>query len=59
MSHPIHILSIQIDTKSLELLINHQINNIKFSFFTSNIKLSFLFCIYFLINAVWYLDTLE
>ena len=32
MSHSIHMLSIQIDTQSLELVICHQFNNIKYSF---------------------------
>ena len=35
------MLSIQIDTKDLELLIYHQFNNIKVSFFTSHMKSSF------------------
>ena len=38
------MLSIQIDTKSLELLIYHQFNNIKLSFFASHMKLSFPLC---------------
>ena len=37
-SHSIHMLSIQIDTKNLELIIYHQFNNIKLSFFASHIK---------------------
>ena len=41
MSHSIHILSIQIDTKRLELSIYHQFNNIKLSFFASPIFASF------------------
>ena len=51
-SHPINMLSIQIDTKSLELVINHQFNNIKLSFFASHMKSSFP-------DAVRLLDTLE
>ena len=43
-SQSIHMLSIQIDTKSLELVINHQINNIKLSFFASHMKRSFPLC---------------
>ena len=43
-SHPINMLSIQIDTKSLELLISHQSNNIKLSFFASPMKSSFPLC---------------
>ena len=46
------MLSIQIDTKGLELVIYHQFNNIKLSFFASHIKSS-------LIDAVRLLDTLE
>ena len=46
------MLSIQIDTKSLELVIYHQFNNIKLSFFASQMKAS-------LIDAVRLLDTLE
>ena len=38
------MLSIQIDTKSLELVIYHQFNNIKLSFFASHMKSSFPFC---------------
>ena len=30
-SHSIHMLSIQIDTKTVELVIHHQFNNIKLS----------------------------
>ena len=37
----IHMLSIQIDTKSLKFLIYYQFNNIKLSFFASHMKLSF------------------
>ena len=33
MSHSIHMLSIQIDDKSFELVIRHQVNSIKLSFF--------------------------
>ena len=32
------MLIIQIDTKSLELVIYHKFNNIKLSFFASNMK---------------------
>ena len=39
--HSIHMLSIQIDAKSLELIIYHQFNNIKLSFFAIRMKLSF------------------
>ena len=35
------MLSIQIDTKSFELVIYHQFNNIKLSFFASHMKSSF------------------
>ena len=42
------MLSIQIDTKSLELVIYHQFNNIKLSFFPSHMK-----------SSVRLLDTLE
>ena len=45
------MLSIQIDTKSLEQVIYHHFNNIKLSFFTSLISS--------LIDAVRLLDTLE
>ena len=38
MSHSIHMLSIQIDTKSLKFDIYHQFNNVKLSFFASHIK---------------------
>ena len=37
-SHSIHMLSIQIETKSLKLVIYHQFNNIKLSFFASHMK---------------------
>ena len=57
MSHSIHILSIQIDTKSLKLVIYHQFNNIKLSFFTSHVKSSFHYVR--LMDAVRLLDTLE
>ena len=40
MSHSIDMLSIQNDTKSLELVIDHQFNIIKFSCFESHIKMS-------------------
>ena len=49
-SHSIHMLSIQIDTKSLELIICHHFNNFKLSLFASHMKLS-------LIDAVRLLDT--
>ena len=39
-----HMLSIQIDTKSLELVIYHQFNNIKLSLFASHMKSSFPLC---------------
>ena len=45
------MLSIQIDTKILELVIHHQFNNIKLSFFANLISS--------LIDAVRLLDTLE
>ena len=48
MSHSIHMLSIQIDTKNPGLIIHHQFNNIKLSFFASQIK-----------SYVWLLDTVE
>ena len=57
MSHSIHILSIQIDTKSLKLVIYHQFNNIKLSFFTSHVKSSFHYVR--LMDAVRLLDTLK
>ena len=38
------MLSIQIDTKSLELFISHQFNNIKLSLFASHMKSSFPLC---------------
>ena len=38
------MLSIPIDTKSLELVIHHQFNNIKLSFFASYMKSSFPLC---------------
>ena len=38
------MLSIQIDTKSLEQLIYQQFNNIKLSFFASQVKSSFPLC---------------
>ena len=40
------MLSIQIDTKSLELVICHQFNNIKLSFFAIHMKLSFPLCMF-------------
>ena len=46
------MLSIQIDTKSLELVIYHQLNNIKLSLISSHIKSS-------LIDDVRLLDTLD
>ena len=46
------MLSIQIDTKSLELLIYHQFNIIKLSFFSS-------FPVLDVIDAVRLLDTLD
>ena len=55
-SHPINMLSIQIDTKSLERVIYHQFNNIKLSFFASHMKSSSPLC---LIDAVRLLDTVE
>ena len=45
-SHSIHMLSIQIDTKSLELVIYHQFNNIKLSLFASQMKSSFPLCMF-------------
>ena len=41
MSHSIHMLSIQIDTKSLKLVSHHKLNNIKLSFFASHTKWSY------------------
>ena len=38
------MLSIKIDTKSLELVIYQQFNNIKFSLFASHMKSSFPLC---------------
>ena len=54
------MLSIQSDTKtkSLELVIYHQFNNIKLSFFASHMKSSFPLCT-FNRDAVRLLDTLE
>ena len=40
-SHSIHILSIQIDTKSFEVVIYHQFNNIKLSFFPMSNEIEF------------------
>ena len=40
-SHSIHILSIQIDTKSFEVVICHQFNNIKLSFFATPHEIEF------------------
>ena len=51
MSHCIHMLSIQIDTKNPGLIIHHQFNNIKLSFFAGHNKMSF--------HYVRLLDTLE
>ena len=51
------MLSIQIDTKSLELVIYHQFNNIKLSFFASHMKSSFP--VLDVIDAVRLLDTLD
>ena len=45
MSHSIHMLSIQIDTYSFQLIV-HKLNNIKWSFFASQ-------------AYVWLLNTLE
>ena len=41
------MLSIQIDTKSLELVIQHQFNNIKLSFFSSHMNSSFPVCMFY------------
>ena len=41
MSQSFNMSSIQIDTKSLELIIHHQFDNIKLSFFVSQMKRSF------------------
>ena len=38
------MLSIQIDTQNLKLVIRHQFNNIKLSFFASQMKSSFSLC---------------
>ena len=43
-SHSIHMLNIHIDTKSIELVIYYQFNNIKLSFFASHMKRSFPLC---------------
>ena len=44
-SPSIHMLSIQIDTKSpFKLVIQHQLNNIKFSLFANHLKRSFPSC---------------
>ena len=43
MSHSIQMLSIQINTKSLEFVI-HQFNNIKLAFFAHQMKWSFPIC---------------
>ena len=51
MSHSIHMLSIQIDTKNPGLIIHHQFNNIKLSFFARFERKKML--------AVWLLDTVE
>ena len=50
------MLSIQIDTKSLERVIYHQFNNIKLPFFASHMKSIFHYVC--LIDAVRLLDTL-
>ena len=50
------MFSIQIDTKSLELAIYHQFNNIKLSFFANHMKSSFPLCTF---EAVRLLDTLD
>ena len=42
--HSIHVSSIEIDTKDLELVICYKFNNNKLSFFTSHTKLSFPIC---------------
>ena len=52
-----HMLSMEIDPKSLEQVIYHQFNNIKLSFFASHMKSSFHYVR--LTDAVWLLDTLE
>ena len=44
MSHSIHMLSIQIDTKNPGLIIHHQFNNIKLSFFANQIRQNFTSC---------------
>ena len=51
------MLSIQIDTKSLELVIYHQFNNIKLSLCASHMKSSFP--VLDVIDAVRLLDTLD
>ena len=50
------MLSIQIDTNNLELVIGHKFNNIKSSFFASHMKLIFHYIC--LIDDVRVLDTL-
>ena len=50
------MLSVQIDTKSLELVIYHQFNNIKLSLFASHMKSSFP--VLDVIDAVRLLDDL-
>ena len=42
MSHSIHMLSIQIDTKSLVLVSHHQFNSIKLSSLACHMKQSFM-----------------
>ena len=53
MSHSIYMLSIQIDTKNPGLIIHHQFNNIKLSFFASQIK-KLCMVIYYLLDTVEY-----
>ena len=43
MSQSIHMLSIQINTKSFNFVIHNLINNIKLSFFANHMKGSFSF----------------
>ena len=59
MSHSIHMLSIQIDSNSLELVIYHQFNNIKLSFFASHKNQNRVFHYVRLIDVVRLLDTLK
>ena len=50
------MLSIQIDIKSLELVIYNLFNNIKLSFFASHMKSSFPLCTDIRYSRVWFGD---